>query len=79
MLHDKFTLPHDSEPIKRAAEVVRSLQLGTQLEVEHSMGIRFLDISESTLSRIGNFVQWEKREDWSGTRTFEASPSPLRG
>ncbi len=63
ILHVKFTLPHDTEPIKLTAEVVRSLQLGTQLNVEPGMGVRFLDISENTLSRIRNFVQWEMMGD----------------
>ncbi len=63
ILHVKFTLPHDSEPIKLAAEVVRSLHLGTQLETEPGMGLRFLDISDNTLNRIRNFVQWEMMGD----------------
>ncbi len=63
ILHVKFTLPHDSEAIKLAAEVVRTLPLGTQLEAEPGMGLRFLDISDDTLSRIRNFVQWEMMGD----------------
>ncbi len=69
VLHVTFTLPHDSEPIKVAAEVVRSLRLGTELNAEPGMGLRFLDISEDTLSRIRNFVQWEMMGDleWKAT------------
>lgn len=63
ILHVKFALPHDSEAIKLAAEVVRTLPLGTQLEAEPGMGLRFLDISDDTLSRIRNFVQWEMMGD----------------
>jgi uncharacterized protein (TIGR02266 family) len=69
LLHVKFTLTHDSEPIELAAEVVRTQQLGTQLETEPGMGLRFVDIPETTLSRIRNFVQWEMMGDleWEST------------
>ncbi len=69
VLRVKFTLPHDSETIKLAAEVVHTLPLGTQFEAEPGMGLRFLDISDDTLSRIRNFVQWEMMGDleWKST------------
>jgi uncharacterized protein (TIGR02266 family) len=68
-LHIKFKLPLDSEKINLAAEVVRTFPLGTQLEVEPGMGLRFIDISENTLLRIRNFVQWEMTGDleWKST------------
>jgi uncharacterized protein (TIGR02266 family) len=59
ILHIKFTLPHDTEPVEVAAEVVRTLSLGAQLEAEPGMGLHFVDIPEDTLLRIRNFVQWE--------------------
>jgi uncharacterized protein (TIGR02266 family) len=63
ILHIKFTLPHDTEPIEVTAEVVRTLSLGAQLEAEPGMGLHFLDIPENTLLRIRNFVQWEMMGD----------------
>jgi len=59
ILHINFTLPHDTVPIEVTAEVVHSLQLGTQLEAEPGMGLRFVGIPEDVLLRIRNFVQWE--------------------
>jgi len=55
----KFTLPRDMAEIKLNAEVVRSTPLGTQIETEPGMGLRFLDMSQETKQRIRNFVQWE--------------------
>lgn len=68
-LHIKFRLPLDSETINLAAEVVRTLPLNTQLEVEPGMGLRFIDISRNTLQRIRNYVQWEMTGDleWQPT------------
>jgi uncharacterized protein (TIGR02266 family) len=63
VLHIKFMLPHDTVPIELTAEVVRSLQLGTQLEAEPGMGLRFVDIPQDVLLRIRNFVQWETMGD----------------
>jgi uncharacterized protein (TIGR02266 family) len=63
ILHIKFTLPHDTEPIEVTAEVVRTLSLGAQLEAEPGMGLHFIDIPENTLLRIRNFVQWEMMGD----------------
>lgn len=63
VLHIKFTLPHDTVPIELTAVVVRTLQLGTQLEAEPGMGLRFLDIPENITLRIRNFVQWEMMGD----------------
>ncbi len=63
VLHIRFTLPHDSREIKLAAEVVRSLSLGIQLEAEPGMGLRFIDAPDDTLGRIKNFVQWEMMGD----------------
>lgn len=62
-LHIKFMLPHDTEEMELSAEVVRTLPLGTQLEVEPGMGLRFVDIPENILLRIRNFIQWEMTGD----------------
>ena len=63
ILHIKFTLPYDTQPIELTAEVVRTLPLEIQLETEPGMGLRFIDISDDTLLRIRNFVQWEMMGD----------------
>jgi hypothetical protein len=41
ILQIKFTFPHDTVTVELTAEVARSLQLGTQREVEPGMGLRF--------------------------------------
>jgi uncharacterized protein (TIGR02266 family) len=53
-LRIRFTLPHDAESIELLAEVVRTLSLGTQFDVEPGMGLRFIDIPRETLLRIRN-------------------------
>lgn len=63
VLHIKFSLPHDTMPIKVAAEVVRSLSLGAQFEAEPGIGLHFIDMPEDTLLRIRNYVQWEMLGD----------------
>jgi len=63
IIHMKFTLPHDTEAIELAAEVVRTLPLAVQLEIDPGMGLRFADISEETVVRIRNFVEWEMTSD----------------
>ncbi len=63
ILHIKFTLPHDTDAIALTAEVVRSLTLGTRLEIEPGMGLRFIDMPEDTLLRIRHFIQWEMTGD----------------
>ena len=63
ILHIKFTLPHDTIPIEVAAKVVRTLSLGAQFEAEPGMGLHFIDMSEDTLLRIRNYVQWEMLGD----------------
>ena len=69
VLHIKFTLPYDTTPVEVAAEVVRTLNLGAQLEAEPGMGLHFIDMPEETLLRIRNFVQWEMIGDleWKST------------
>ena len=59
LLHIRFTLPHDTESIEIPAEVVRTLSLGTEFEVEPGMGLRFFDIPRETQLKIRNFIQWE--------------------
>jgi uncharacterized protein (TIGR02266 family) len=63
VIHIRFRLPHDSDDLELAAEVVRSLSLGTQLEAEPGMGLRFLDLTGDQLSRIRNYVQWTMMGD----------------
>lgn len=67
--HVKFTLPHDTHAIEVATEVVRSLPLETQLEIEPGMGLRFIDPPADMLLKIRNFVQWEMTGDleWKST------------
>jgi uncharacterized protein (TIGR02266 family) len=59
VIHVKFTLPHDTEAIELAAEVVRTLPLTIQLETDPGMGLQFIAPPENTLLRIRNYVQWE--------------------
>jgi uncharacterized protein (TIGR02266 family) len=63
VLHVKFTLPHDSAAIACTVEVVRALPLGTRLEAEPGMGLRFISISDDNLGRIRNCIQWEMMGD----------------
>ena len=58
VLHLAFTLPHDSEIIKVAGEVVRTASLGVQFETEPGIGLRFTEIPEDAKIRIRNFVKW---------------------
>jgi uncharacterized protein (TIGR02266 family) len=63
VLQVKFTLPHDTEAIACTVEVVRALPLGTRLEAEPGMGLRFIDLSGDNLGRIRNYIQWEMMGD----------------
>ena len=63
IIHMKFTLPHDPEAIELAAEVVRTLPLAVQLEIDPGMGLRFVDIPEDIMVKIRNFVEWEMTSD----------------
>jgi uncharacterized protein (TIGR02266 family) len=63
ILHIKFTLPHDNDAIELTAEVVRFLSLGTRLEMEPGMALRFIDMPEDVLKRIRHFIQWEMTGD----------------
>jgi len=63
VLHIKFTLPHDTVPIKMTTEVVWTLSLGTQFKTEPGMGLHFIDMTEDTLLRIRNYIQWEMLGD----------------
>ncbi len=54
-----FTLPHDTNIVKLEAQVVRTAALGTQMEVEPGMGLRFLMMPDDMKQLIRNFVQWE--------------------
>lgn len=58
LLHLTFTLPLDAAIIRVVGEVVRTSLLGTHLETEPGMGLRFIDLAEDTRNRIRNFVQW---------------------
>ena len=69
-LHIKFTLPHDTDTIELAAEVVRTLALGIQFEREPGMALRFVDISKNTLLKIRNFIQWEVTGDLEWKSNF---------
>jgi len=63
VIHVIFMLPHDTVPIELAAEVIRTYSLGTQLEAEPGMGLRFLAVSDAALLQIRNFVQWTMMGD----------------
>jgi uncharacterized protein (TIGR02266 family) len=63
VIHVRFTLPHDSFVIEAAAEVVRTQPLGTHIESEPGIGLRFLNISEDAKLQVRNFVQWELMGD----------------
>jgi uncharacterized protein (TIGR02266 family) len=63
VIHVKFTLPHDTQAIELAAEVVRTLPLSVQLETDPGMGLQFIDPPENTILRIRNYVQWEMTGD----------------
>ena len=63
VIHVKFTLPHDTEAMELAAEVVRTLPLSIQLETDPGMGLRFVDPPEDVLVKIRNYVQWEMTGD----------------
>jgi uncharacterized protein (TIGR02266 family) len=69
ILHVKFTVPRDMEAMKLNAEVVRTAPLGTKIEAEPGMGLRFVDMPEQAKLRIRNFVQWELMRDldWEPT------------
>lgn len=59
VIHVKFSLPLDMEPIELSAKVVRTLPLAIQMQAEPGMGLSFLNAPENTVERIKNFVQWE--------------------
>lgn len=63
VMHVKFTLPHDTEAIKLAAEVIRTLPLAVQLETDPGMGLRFIDAPEGARMKIRNYIQWEMTGD----------------
>jgi uncharacterized protein (TIGR02266 family) len=63
VIHVKFTLPHDTEAIELAAEVIRTLPLAVQLETDPGMGLRFVDAPEDALMKIRNYIQWEMTGD----------------
>jgi len=63
LVHVKFTLPLDTEPIELHAEVIRTLPLDTHFEEDPGMGLRFIGIGEDSLLKIRNFVQWEMTGD----------------
>jgi len=56
--------------IKVIGEVVRTAPLGTQLDAEPGMGLRFVDISDDALKQIRNFVQWETMGDLEWEANF---------
>lgn len=69
VLHLKFTLPRDVEPMTVVGMVVRTSTLGKELDVEPGMGIKFENLSENDRNRLKNFVQW----DMAGDLEWEAS------
>jgi uncharacterized protein (TIGR02266 family) len=62
-LHLSFTLPRSGRTISVTSEVVRTSELGTRIEGEPGMGLRFVKISKDDLTQIKNFVQWELASD----------------
>ncbi|MDH4162824.1 MAG: PilZ domain-containing protein [Nitrospirota bacterium] len=57
VLRIRFTLPQDNQLIKAAATVVHRMQLGTTMEKEPGVGLRFSSLAEQDLARIRLFVQ----------------------
>ncbi len=69
ILHLQFILPRDTALIEVTGQVVRTESLGTRIETEPGMAVRFKDLSEENRLRIRNFVQWELTGDldWKAT------------
>ncbi len=63
MIHLAFSLPHDDETVRLAAEVVRTFPLEDRVENEPGMGLRFLDVPDEVRLKIRNFIQWEMMGD----------------
>lgn len=58
-----FRLPKDTEVNTLDGEVIRTMQLGHEVEFEPGMGVRFIDPPDQFRQRIRNFVQWELMGD----------------
>jgi uncharacterized protein (TIGR02266 family) len=69
VIHMRFTLPRDVEPIEIAGRVVRTIPLGREVVMEPGMGLCFLDLPEDVSQKLKNFVQWEMIGDleWEAT------------
>lgn len=67
VLRLRLTLPQDTQPIRAAATVVHRMPLGTTMEQEPGMGLRFSTLSDQDLQRIRQFVQRQTLGDlrWS--------------
>ena len=63
VLHIAFTLPHDFDKIEVLVEVVRKVPLGVQFDAEPGIGLRFIELSEYTKTKIKNFVKWTLTND----------------
>jgi uncharacterized protein (TIGR02266 family) len=69
ILHLKFILPRDTAEIEATGEVIRTETLGSQIETEPGMALRFTEIPEEDRLRIRNYIQWELTGDldWKST------------
>jgi uncharacterized protein (TIGR02266 family) len=70
VIHMRFTLPRDEEPIETAGKVVRTIPLGREVAMEPGMGLCFLDQPDDVCRRLKNFVQWEMIGDLEWEATF---------
>jgi uncharacterized protein (TIGR02266 family) len=59
VLHLSFSLPHSTDIITIAGEVIHTAPLGTQIEAEPGMGLRFVDLADTIQKQLRNFVQRE--------------------
>jgi CheY-like chemotaxis protein len=69
VLHLRFALPRSTGTVSVAGEVVRTALLCTELEAEPGMGLRFVDLPDTVLLQLRNFVQGEMIGDleWQAT------------
>lgn len=63
VLHLRFALPLDKDPVEVTAAVVRTAPLGREGDAEPGMGLSFTSISDQNRQKLRNFVQWEMMSD----------------
>ena len=63
VVHLIFFLPHNEDPVRLPAEVVRAFRLGDRLDREPGMGLRFLEVSDAVRAEMRNYIHWEMTGD----------------